>query len=166
MAPTLLYDVALTDLHDQFWFFVAGSIFALIWFGGWPLVLARTEQETKVSVYLAIAPGVLLFCVMNYFLIQGWLNRRACLNDFAQGNLEVTINRVTQFRKSGKTPPFRYEFMLGEKSFVFGNSLAGVCGIARPPSGMLFLEEGQVLGIEHRGTRIYRVFVMTSMNES
>jgi hypothetical protein len=160
MTPTLLYDIGQAGFHDQIWLFVVGSLFALIWFGVWGLYLARTESDTKMPGYLAAGVGLFFFCVVNYFLVQGWLNRRECLNDYARGSLEVTTNQVTQLRKQGKTPPFRYEFMLGERDFAFSDSPGGVCGFARPPSGMLFLEEGQVLRIEHRGVRIYRVSQM------
>lgn len=155
------YDITRDGIANGLWFFALWALFATAMF-------AFSVKNVKTAVfpdrsYFVLAISTLFITVVIVTLVTGFSRRQACLNSVRAGNFDVTEGVVSQLERFGRSAPFTYSFVLGNKKFVFERALFGSCGIAERPNFQLRLTEGSRLRIEHSDDEIYRVLLQTDL---
>jgi len=149
------YDITRDGVTNGLWLFALWALFAAA-------MCAFSVNWVKRRVFPGRAPfllavSVLFMAVTVYVLVVGFSRREACLGNARAGNFEVTEGVVSKLERHGRSAPFSYSFMLGEKRFTIERALVSSCGFAERPNFQLKLADGRRLIIEHRDHEIYRV---------
>lgn len=155
------YDITRDGITNGLWFFALWALFATAMF-----VFSAEKVKTATASdrpYLLLAISALFVTISIVVFVSGFSRRQACLNSVRAGKFEVTEGVVSQLERLGRSAPYTYSFVLGDKKFVFERALLGSCGLAERPNFQLRLTEGSRLRIEHNDDEIYRVFLQKDL---